>query len=368
MSGFYVDPVGLDGLYNLLHRASGDANDTLRYTVQHCELEFDQQGMIFILNGPHRTAYRSITEILERLRSLTEGAATQINLAQRNYAASDTSAAARLDQNYPGARDPAWVRGILAGRRPDLWPAVDSSPFSDAAEPARQLVSPNYATSIEMWQINPLTDLISPAAWLRQVSVWLFDHDPFEGWAKAFSGDWHSYTHCAAAWRIIGNTMHDVGRNLTSGAADVPSVWRGNAAEAAQEFQLTLGASTMALHSVCDRYADLYLQAAEAAKQFLSVVSGLIGKLIDVLIIVNLAAVLGTATIQTGVGAVAGYGVAAYYAWQAYDLYKTISTVYGNAEATFKTIAGAIAMIDAGLGVIKLPDLKPYQHPASHQG
>jgi hypothetical protein len=363
MSGFYADPVGLDGLYNVLHRASGNADDTLRYTTQHCDLEFDQQGLLFLFASPHRVAYERMTKGLERLKTLTGSAATQINLAQREYAASDASAAARLDQSYPGARDPATLRSTMATGRTDLWPTPERSPFSDVAEATRHLVPPNYASAIEIWQINPLADLVSPAAWLRQVSVWLFGHDPFEGWTKQFSGDWESYVYCASAWRIIGNAMYDVGRNLITAAADVPSVWRGRAAEAEQEFQLALGGAALALHPVCDQYSALYTQAAEAAKHLFSVVSGVITKLIDVLIIVNLAAVVGTATIQTGVGAVAGYGVAAYFAWQAYDLYKEISTVYGNAEAIFKGIAGSIAMIDAGMAVATLPDLKPYQHP-----
>jgi hypothetical protein len=251
----------------VLHRASGDADETLRYTIQHCELEFDQEGLISYLGGPHYEAHRRMTEALERLHSLSKSAATQINLAQRDYATSDTSAAASLDQSYPGALDPSTVRGTLATGRPDLWPTAERSPFSDVAEPARHLVPPSYVTSVEMFQIDPLADLISPAAWLRQVSVWLFGYDPFEGWGNAFSGDWNSYVHCAAAWRIIGNAMHDVGRNLTTGAADVSSVWRGKAAEGEQEFQLALGAATMVLHPVCDQYADLYTKAAEAAKR-----------------------------------------------------------------------------------------------------
>jgi len=172
--------------------------------------------------------------------------------------------------------------------------------------------------------------------------------------------------HWAAAWRIIGNASFDIGRNLTATAADVSGVWRGNAAEAEQEYQLTLGAAAMALHTVCDQYAELYLKAAEAAKNFFSVVTGLITKLIDVLIIINLASVIGTATIKTGVGAVAGYSIAAYYAWQAHDLYRDISKFYGDAEATFKAIAGSIATIEAGAEVARLPELKPYRHPAGY--
>ncbi|MEU8374733.1 hypothetical protein AB0C22_16635 [Micromonospora sp. NPDC048894] len=365
MSGdFFVAPAGLNGLYNLLHRASEDAADAHGYTARHCDLTFDQRGLLLMLAGPHRTAYRRMTEGLERLKTLTAGAATQVNLAQREYAASDASAAARLDQGYPGARDPARLRGTLAGPvRPDLWPTVPRVSFADVAEPAARLVAPNYATGIEMFQLNPLADLISPAAWLRQVSVWLFGEDPFEGWGQAFSGDWDAYVRCAAAWRIIGDAMDDLGRNLINGAADVPTVWRGNAAEAEQEYQLSLGIAAQALHPVCDQYADLYTRAAEAAKQLYSVVTGLISKLIDVLIIVNAASAVGTATIETGVGPVLGYGVAAYYAWQAYDLYNEISTFYGNAEATFKGIAGSIEVVKAGMEVASLPDLKPYQHP-----
>ncbi len=364
MSGFYVDPDGLNGLYNLLHRASDDAADAQGYTTRHCDLVFDQQGLLFMLAGPHRMAYRRMTEGLERLKTLTGGAATQVNLAQLKYATSDAAAMARLDQSYPGARDTATLRSTLSSPgRPDLWPTRSRSPFADVAEPTTTLVPPNYATSIEMFQINPLADLVSPTAWLRQVSVWLFGHDPFEGWGKAFSGDWDSYVHCAAAWRIIGTAMNDLGRNLITGAVDVSEVWRGNAAEAEQEYQLTLGSAAQALHPVCDQYADLYTRAAEAAKQLYSVVTGLISKLIDVLIVINAAAAIGTATLETGVGPVLGYSVAAYYAWQAYDLYNEISTFYGNAEATFKGIAGSITLVKAGMEVAALPDLKPYQHP-----
>ncbi|MET7971019.1 hypothetical protein [Micromonospora sp. NPDC005305] len=363
MSGFYVDPAGLNGLYNTLHRASGDVNDTLAYVKRHCDLTFGAEGLLVIFASPHKLVYDRMTQGLQRLATVTQGAATQINLAQRTYATSDADSASRLDQTYPGAKDPTAVWSSLSTGRPDLWPTAPRSPFADVAEPTSKLVAPNYATAVEMWKINPLADLISPAAWLRQVSVWLFGYDPFEDWTKQLSGDWDAYIHCAAAWRIIGDALLDVGRNLVTAAGDVPEVWRGRAAESEQEFQLKLGNAAMALHPTCDQYAELYTKAAEAAKQLFDVVSGLITKLIDVLIVINLASAVGTATIETGVGPVVGYGVAAYYAWQAYDLYNEISAFYGNAEATFKAIAGTIGMIQAGAAVAALPDLTPYQHP-----
>ncbi|MEU8376631.1 hypothetical protein AB0C22_26440 [Micromonospora sp. NPDC048894] len=363
MSGFSADPVGLDGLYNVLHRASGDVYDILGYVERHCGLSFGDEGLLVILASPHKLVYDRMTQGLHRLQAVAQGAATQVNLAQRAYTSADAESAGRLDRTYPGAKDPAVMWSTLSTGRPDLWPTVPRPAFADVAEPTNKLVSPNYATAVEMWKINPLADLISPAAWLRQVSVWLFGYDPFEDWSKQLSGDWDAYVHCAAAWRIIGDALFDVGRNLVATAGDVPKVWRGNAAEAEQEFQLKLGTAAMALHPICDQYAELYTKAAEAAKQLFDVVSGLTAKLIDVLVVINLASAVGTATIETGVGPVVGYGVAAYYAWQAYDLYDEISTFYGNAEATFKGIAGTIGMIQAGAAVAALPDLKPYHHP-----
>lgn len=158
--------------------------------------------------------------------------------------------------------------------------------------------------------------------------------------------------------------MNDIGRNLVTGAADVSAVWRGNAAEAEQEYQLSVGAAVYALHRICDQYADLYERAAEAAKNLHAVVTGLIGQLIDVLIVVNAAAALGTVSIETGIGAVLGYSVAGYYALQAHELYSEISSHFGNAEAIIKGIAGSIEMVKTSMEVALLPDLDPYQHPA----
>jgi hypothetical protein len=364
MGQFYVDVGGLNGVYNMLARASGDASDTLDYTKAHCDLDWNAEGLLMILMGPHEHAYENLTGALVKLRDLSQGAGTQVNLAQGDYARADAVAAARLDAGYPGAKDPVYVRGTLVQGRPDLQPP--RSAFSDVAEPGNHLTNPEYAAGVEMWSLNPLADLISPAAWLRQISIWLFGHDPFEGWATQFSGDWRAYTHCAVALGHIGSAAYDTGRNVVTGAADVATVWRGNAAEAEQEFQLALGGAAMNLEGACTQYSHLYLQAAEATKSLFDVVSGLISDLLDVLIIINVAAAAGTALIETGLGAVAGYGVAAYYGWQAYQLYEEISRVYGNAEDLINAIAGTIGSVKAELAVRDLPTVQPYHHPAVH--
>ncbi|AGZ39611.1 hypothetical protein [Actinoplanes friuliensis] len=364
MTEFYVDAAGLNSVYNQLVRASGDASDTLEYTRKHCDLGFTDVGLIMRLISPHKHAYGEVTEALTQLKELAQGAGTQVNAAQHDYARTDQAAAARLDAGYPGAKDPAAVRGSLTQGRPDL--QGYRSAFTDVAQPGSHLKNPEYAIGIEMWSINPMADLISPSAWLRQVSIWLFSYDPFEGWASQFSGDWKAYVHCGNAMGLAGAAAHDIGRNLVAGATDVSTVWRGKAAEAEQEFQLTLGAAAINLQSACRQYNELYMQAAEAVKKLFDVVSGLISDLLDVLIIINAAAAVGTATIETVVGPIAGYGVAAYYTWQAYDLYKEISSLYGNAEDLLKLIGGSITGIKATLAVKDLPTVQPYHHPAGY--
>ncbi|GAB1692737.1 hypothetical protein [Krasilnikovia sp. M28-CT-15] len=364
MGEFYVDAGGLTSLYNVFVRASGDASDTLGYVHKHCDLSFTEVGLIMRLISPHKHAYGEVTEALSRLRDLSQGAGTQINRAQLDYARTDQAAAARLDGSYPGAKDSVSLRGVLAPGRPDL--QGRRTAFTDVAEPNNHLHNPEYAVGIEMWSINPLADLISPSAWLRQICIKLFDYDPFEGWASQFSGDWKSYVHAGVAMGAAGAAAGDIGHNLVAAAADVSTVWRGHAAEAEQEFQLALGSAAMGLQTACRQYDELYMQAAEAVKKLADVVSGLISDLLDVLIIINAAAAAGTATIETVVGGVAGYGVAAYYTWQAYDLYKEISAFFGNAEDLIKLIGASITGIKATLAVKDLPTVEPYHHPAGY--
>jgi uncharacterized protein YukE len=359
-----VNAPGLDGLYNHFVREAGDATDALAYTRRHCDLDWDAEGLLMMLMGPHKHTYESVTTALTKLHELTQSAGTQVNRAQLDYARTDDAAAARVDSTYAGAKNPTALYGTLTRGRPDLQTQVTD--FSDVTEPTARLRNPEYIVGIEMWDINPLADLLSPAAWARQVCIWVFGWDPLEAWSQQLGGNWKAYTHCAVALGAVGSAAHDVGRNLTSGAAAVSTVWRGNAAEAEQEFHLALGAAAMELKSACTQYCDLYTQAADATKKLADVVAGLISDLLDVLIIINVAAAAGTALIETGIGAIAGYGVAAYYTWQAYELYNEISKFYGDAEALIKAIGGTITSVKAQLAVKDLPTVQPYHHPAGY--
>ncbi|MBG0568181.1 hypothetical protein [Actinoplanes aureus] len=365
MAELYVDVPGLTRLYNQLVRASGDATDALDYVHKHCDLRILDQGFIMLMIGPHGEAYRSLTTALERLQTLTQGAGTQINRAQVEYSRTDHQSAKQLDAAYPGAKDPAAAASAFTSHRPDLMPD-DRAAFTDVAEATRALQNPQYAVGIEMWDINPLADLVSPAAWLRQTTIWVFGHDPLEGWASQFSGDWKAYVHCGNAMGRAGAACRLISENIAAAASDIPQAWRGNAADGAREWLLGLAVATAGIAQVCSDYYDLYLQAAEAIKKLYDVVAGLITDLIDMLIIISGALAAGAASIATIFGPIAGFSIAAYYAWQAYDLYKQISRFYGAAEDTLKLIGGSIGALDATLSMKAIPDVQPYHHPARY--
>jgi uncharacterized protein YukE len=357
MSEFFVDPGGLAGLSGQLARASDDAYDTLDYTKRQCDLSWHAEGLLMMLIGPHERVYDEVTGSLTRLREVSRDAADQVRAAGADYARTDARTAALLDAAYPAAADAAGTRAALSQNGPGVRTLPAS--FADVAVPQRNLVAPRTAPDADMWSMNPLEDLASPAAWLRQVTIWVFGHDPFEGWVKQFSGDWAAYAHCGEALRQVGASAQDIGLNLVAGARDVGAVWQGNAADAEQSFQLTLGAAASGMRAACAACADLYAQAATATRALFDVVADLISNLLDVLIIINAAAAVGTLLVETGLGAVAGYGLALYYAGQAWQLYGEISRWYAAADDTIKSIGAAIDSMRSSLAVPSMPVLRP---------
>jgi hypothetical protein len=347
MSEFFVDAVGLSGLSRQLARAADDAFDVLDYTKRQCHLDWPSEGLLMKLLGPHDQIYASVTGSLGRLQDLAGGASGQVALAADGYASADRDSELRL-----------------APASPQTSGAGPAAGFADVASPGEHLTDPGTVGSAPMWSINPLTDLVSPAAWVRQVTITLFGHDPFDEWTRALSGDWASYVHCGAALSRVGDGAYDIGRNLLAGARDAEQVWRGDAADAERNFQVTLGGATTSFRDACASCATLYGRAADAVSKLRDVTGDLIAGLLDALIMVNLASAAGTALIETGVGALAGYGLAAYYAERAYHLYQQIARCYSATEDLFEALGATIGSVRADLDVPDLPAVSPYRYTA----
>ncbi len=358
----FIDVAGVNSLYNQLQRAADDTEDSLSYVERHSDLSPFQQGLWTQVLTPHEVARHEMTTSLARLRLLVANAATQVNLAQVEFSREDLRAARDLDHTRPGAVDPNVLASRLTQERLRIPPG--GSPFADPAEPVDHLVTPQDPKA-EFWSFNPMVDLISPFAYLRQAAIWVFDHDPFELWTEWFAGDWDSYILAGAAMANAGTAAGAIGDNLAAGAVALPSVWRGNAAENYQEYQLRLAGAARSLEDLGNNFNALYRESAECVKNFYDVFSGLFVKMIDSLLLVSIGLAGGTAMIATFAGSVIGYSVALSYAIYAIDLYNEMSSAFTHAENALKAIAGSMAALKASAELTGLPTIEPYRSPGN---
>ncbi|BCJ40398.1 hypothetical protein GCM10010168_32580 [Actinoplanes ianthinogenes] len=358
----FVDLAGLDRLYNQLVRASEDGTEALAYVAKNCKLNWPEQGLLFVALQTQSTMYQQVDTSFGQVRDLCSQAGTEVNRSQVIYKNTDHDSAAQLDKVCTGIADLDGLRQALSHTRADLDSHREA--FADVTEPSRSLTSPEYAVAVEMWTINPLADLLSPSAWIRQACVTLLGVDPFEEWSKNLSGNWQAYVYAGNAMLHAGAAARAIALNLTTGAKDVGYAWRGNAAEVFQEFELNLGIHVSDLQEICRLYYKIHMDTAEVVKKLTDVLAGHVADFYDVLLMASGCLAAGTAMIETVFGAVAGYAAASYYSWMAWDIYQIISDLFGNAEDAIKLISSAVQTADVFRSVKTLGDVKPFHNPA----
>jgi hypothetical protein len=87
----------------------------------------------------------------------------------------------------------------------------------------------------------------------------------------------------------------------------------------------------------------------------------------DAAMIGAVAASAGTATIETGVGFVTGWGIAAYEAYKIAELADKARKLIATASAIIGTVVGEIQAASAGTGALSRYPLpgSGYRHPGS---
>jgi hypothetical protein len=339
MTELFVNPEGMTALYNQLHRLDIDAATTLDHVNRWCDLRFYGEGIIFKYFGPHDQAYGDVTGKLETAAFLASGLRSRVNLAQNIYARIDAQAARNLDGAYPGA-GPMTGAGTVSVERPDV-----RSPhvrFADVREPTSRLHTPEWISGSTTYQLDVLTGLLSPSAWIRAACQEALHFDPFEPWLKAVTGDWSDYHACSVVWGQVAAASSDMSDNVMRVAQDLPSVWRGNAADGLGSFLSAFSAALGDLSRECSFYAARYGEAAQAAQEFFAAVSKPVGDLLDAVIYAAIAAAVGTASVETVVGGIIGYGVAAFYVARAIEIYYVVQGAFDAFEAWVSLSAGTL--------------------------
>jgi uncharacterized protein YukE len=351
MTGFYADPNGMNALYNQVRGISNDGTTAEEYVVKYADITLGEEGLIFDLVGPHNHAYHVVHSAMTTLAGLSQKIATRINQSQVRYQNTDQETAARMDAELPGAVDKSGLQQGLA----DV--PTGRAPFTDAADPTWHLRHPDWIDEGVAFEFDPAGDLLSPSAYIRWAVSSATGTDPFEWMLTWISGDWQAYKRCATVWSHVGEACPDFGANLTKAASDTSQVWRGQAAEGCQETLMALGQAVTQFKGSCDQLHKSYLEAAQAAKDLYEALTGVAGELVDSAILWALSVAAGTATIETVIGAVAGYAAAAFYAKKIYDLIDEATTLYGRAKATVAAIKGVIETVNANeLSELKVGD------------
>ena len=235
-------------------------------------------------------------------------------------------------------------------------------------EATQYLVAPGRPDeSVTNGFTNPLDlfNYLSPSAWVNEVIEKTTGVDIF-GWATDFfTGEWDALWKFGDAMANLAQCLQQIGVDIQSGVLEVDKTWDGNAGDAAFNYFTTLASATSGQQTGLYAAAQGYHDAARGAWQLSHQLGNVLQAIVDEAILMGIAAAAGTATVETGVGAVVGYGIAAYQAVQIVKLVNKASQIINTAGAAILAAFGG-GMDFAGQGgdlsAVPLP-AAPYAPP-----
>lgn len=346
MAEFHVDDAGLEQLAKALEEAFLDASQIQYRLTHHAELPPGREGLLNAVRGGVQHTYRWGQEHTQRIALLLSDTGRAVEAAGKRYRESDDRAARALDSFFVGQDE---------GRFRELPPPRTGRLFKDSGvhgvewylEPGNHMRQPpNFE-----YQFNHLADTLSASAHIRNIVYQIFDYDIFEFFLQWIAGDWDGLWRAGCEFENCGTAVGQLGENVTAFANDLPAVWRGNAADGCRDYLLRLGQAITAQKEVYGSVGAEYRHAAELAYQQFDLAGALLGALLDKLIEIGIAIAAGTATIETVIGGVVGYGVAAYLIKQAYDLWTQFNKLYGNLDTIIKAINFGLTAVNGSNGV-----------------
>jgi uncharacterized protein YukE len=241
--------------------------------------------------------------------------------------------------------------------------------FNDIAEPVARLQDPAERTQEILGQpfSNPgsILDWTSPTHIVNEFVRQVVGYDIFGEAAKVFAGDWELVWQAAGAYRNLAEAMQDIGINVSSGNVELDASWNGNASDAAYRYFADLSAAISSQQLALNELAAAYEKAAEGTCRIADTVANIMKDIFDAALVGAVAASAGTATIETGVGFVTGWGIAAYEAYKIAELADKAKKLISIATTVIGTAVGEIQAASASSGVLAKYPLpgSGYKHP-----
>lgn len=153
-------------------------------------------------------------------------------------------------------------------------------------------------------------DLLSPTQWMDTVLSWMGATTLPERVLQEFGGRWGDLREFAFTLTGLGGVVDDMRGHLASACSYIGAAWQGYAASSAQDYFADLLDTLSRAHTELIDAGDAFDNYATGVEETAEAVAGAIYGIYDAVLIAVAAAAIGTVTIETIVGGIAGWGVA----------------------------------------------------------
>lgn len=356
-----VEPWALSGYARQIHRATDDAGAVQSYVTKHTEGATGGE-LIEIANEGHQHAVGIIDGALKRLVQILQASAPELDAAATYYRQTDLAAAAAVDRTMPQTlgQCPTTLEYEFNSMVCKPVDFTDPRLVTGRLKPPPEPATPHNALGF--------MDYVSPTSWAMKGCDIVLGFDPVSWLQERFAGDWEALASMDAVLGNAAEGLHDLAFNIQSGVTTVHPKWQGNAGDAAYEYFTDLATSIVALEAPLREIGHAYKVMADAVWAAGEALGGIIKGLLDAAIIAGISAAAGTATSWTGVGAAAGYGIAAVEVANMLRLWGDATKLYQHAGAAVLTFRSALNNNLSDLNAVTLPTLSGgagYDHPTA---
>jgi hypothetical protein len=217
--------------------------------------------------------------------------------------------------------------------------------------------------------VNPVDifNYLSPSAWVNDIIAKTTGIDIFGYATDAFTGEWDALYKFGDALANLAPCLQQIGIDIQRGMLALDQTWDGNAADSAYMYFSNLAAAVSGQQAAFVQAAEGYHRAAKGAWQLSNQLGNILQAVADKAILLGVSAAIGTATAETGIGAVVGYGMAAYQAVELLNLVNEASTIINTAGSVIMAaMGGGMDAFSQGadFSAVPLPST-PYTQPGA---
>ncbi|BCY08816.1 hypothetical protein [Actinoplanes sp. L3-i22] len=201
---------------------------------------------------------------------------------------------------------------------------------------------PDDSMTEGFWDPGDLFNYLSPSAYISSMIESVTGVDVFGTVTDALAGDWASFYRFGDALISMADFLQEIGVQIQSGFLDLDRTWNGNADDSVFVYFSNLASAVSRQQDALHQASDGYHEAAKGAYQFSKQLGNVLQALVDSAILMAASAAIGTATAETGVGLLVGYGLAASQVLRVLELANKAAIIVSTA---WTAIFGSFGLI-----------------------